>query len=112
MKIIAAGRVRYPDGIVTCSLTKPEATVIDDPVIVFEGVSEDSARTDRIEKLREYQATPALQLYVIVEQKSIGATVFSRRGNIWTAAAPTERDVLQMAEIHGEIPIIEFDIGL
>ncbi|HEX4078360.1 MAG TPA: Uma2 family endonuclease [Rhizomicrobium sp.] len=112
VKIIAAAKVRYPDGIVTCSPTKPEATAIDDPVIVFEVVSEDSARTDRIEKLREYQATPAIQCYVILEQKSVGATVFSRRGDIWTAAALTEGDLLRMPEIGVEIPIIEFYAGL
>jgi Uma2 family endonuclease len=49
-------------------------------VVVFKVVSEDTARTDRIEKLREYQATPSIQRYVIFEQKSIGAAVFARRG--------------------------------
>jgi hypothetical protein len=46
-----------------------------------------SERTDRLEKLREYQATPSIQRYVILEQKSIGATMFTRKGEELVAAA-------------------------
>jgi Uma2 family endonuclease len=46
-----------------------------------------SERTDRLEKLREYQATPSIQRYVILEQKSIGATMFTRKGEEVVAAA-------------------------
>ena len=65
-------------------------------MVVFEVVSEDTARTDRIEKLREYQATPSIQRYVILEQKSIGPSVFTRRDNDWIATALTEGDTLRM----------------
>src|ERR1700731_2457940 len=73
VKILTPGKVRYPDALVTCTPTSPNPTVIDQPVGVFEVVSEDTARTDRIVKLREYQATPSIQRYIILEQKSIGA---------------------------------------
>lgn len=40
VKIIAArGKIRYPDAIVTCSPTDFGATVIDDPIVVFEVIS-------------------------------------------------------------------------
>ncbi len=48
--------------------------------MVFEVISPGTSRTDRIDKLREYQATASIQRYVILEQDSIGATVFSRLG--------------------------------
>jgi Uma2 family endonuclease len=70
VKVIVAGRVRYPDGLVTGSPVDPFVTVIDSPVIVFEVLSEDTTRTDRIEKLREYQATASIQRYVILEQEN------------------------------------------
>jgi len=107
VKILTPGKARYPDGLVTCSPIRPDATVIDNPVVVFEVVSEDTARTDRIEKLREYQAVSSIRRYVILEQKTIGATVFERHGENWTACAITEEDTLRMPEIAIEIPLTE-----
>ncbi len=112
VKILAAGRVRYPDVLVTCTPTNPNATVIDEPVVVFEVVSEDTARTDRIVKLREYQATRSIQRYIILEQKSIGAAVFTRRGDDWIATALIEENTPAMPEIGIEVPIVEFYAGL
>jgi Uma2 family endonuclease len=112
VKILTPGKARYPDALVTCTPTNPSATVVDQPVVVFEVVSEDTARTDRIEKLREYQATPSIQRYVILEQKSIGAAVFARRGEDWIATALTEEDTLAMPEVGIEVPLAEFYVGL
>ncbi len=112
VKILTPGRVRYPDALVTCTPTALNATMIDEPVVVFEVVSEDTARTDRIEKLREYQATPTIQRYIILEQKSIGAAVFARRGEDWIATALTEQNTLAKPEIGIEVPIAEFYAGL
>jgi Uma2 family endonuclease len=112
VKIITPGKVRYPDALVTCTPIELNAIIADSPVAVFEVVSEDAARTDRVEKLREYQATETIQRYVILEQKSIGAVVFTRRGNDWIATALTEGDTLRMAEIDVEITIDEFYAGL
>ncbi len=107
MKVLVAGRARYPDVLVTCSPISPGALVIDDPVLVFEVVSDETARTDRIEKLREYQATPSIQRYVILEQKSMGAAIFTRRGEDWIATALTESDTLELPEIAARIPLTE-----
>jgi Uma2 family endonuclease len=111
-KILTPGKVRYPNALVTCAPTNPNATVVDEPVVVFEVVSEDTARTDRIDKLREYQATPSIQRYVILEQKSVGAAVFTRRGQDWIATGLTEADTLDMPEIEIAIPLPEFYAGL
>jgi Uma2 family endonuclease len=45
VKIIADGRVRYPDAIVVCRPVSPAATVAGDPVVVFEVLSEGSSQT-------------------------------------------------------------------
>ena len=55
---IAEGHVRYPDGMVVCSPLDRTATVVYDPVVIFEVLSPSTARNDRIVKAREYQATP------------------------------------------------------
>jgi Uma2 family endonuclease len=112
VKILVAGRVRYPDAIVTCSPGSPDATSVENPVIVFEVISDDTARTDRVEKLREYQATPSIRRYVILEQKSIGATVFAREESFWSAAPLAEGETLELPEIEASIPLAEFYAGL
>jgi Uma2 family endonuclease len=112
VKILAAGHVRYPDAVVSCTPQLSSATRVDAPVVVFEVISEDSARTDRIEKLREYQATPTIQCYVILEQKSIGAMVFSRQAGIWSAAALTEDDTLDLPQIGVTVPLSAFYAGV
>ena len=99
MKIEAAGRVRYPDAFVYCKPVAPCETIIRDPVIVFEVVSPGSSRTDRIVKLREYRDTESIRHYVILEQDSIAATVFTRQGADWTARALTDSDTLSLPEI-------------
>ena len=112
VKVIVAGSVRYPDTVVTCTLPAYNASVVDAPVVIFEVASESSSRTDRIEKLREYQATESIQRYVIVEQTSIGASVFVREADKWTAYALTENEMLQMPEIGIEVPMVEFYAGV
>jgi Uma2 family endonuclease len=107
MKIEVMGRIRYPDAFVYCTPVPPGETVIRQPVVVFEVLSSGTSRTDRIEKLREYQATPSIQRYVILEQDSIAATVLSRHGSDWIAQALTEGDILHMPEIGTEIALAE-----
>ncbi len=107
LKIEVAGRIRYPDAFVYCGPVRGRETVIHDPVVVFEIVSPSTSHADRIVKLREYQATPSIQRYVIVEQASIAATVFARRGDDWVARALTEGDVLEMPEIDVAVDLAE-----
>jgi Uma2 family endonuclease len=112
LKILVQGKARYPDCLVTCSPIQRGATVIDNPVVVIEVISEDSARTDRIEKVREYQATASIQRYIIVEQRGIGALVLARDGDRWLATAATAGDTLAMPEIGIDVPLMEFYLGL
>lgn len=112
VKIIVQGKVRYPDCLVTCSPIPRGTTIIDNPVVVIEVISGDTARTDRIEKLREYQATASIQRYIMVEQYSIGALVLARDGDRWLATAATEGDIVAMPEIGIEVPLTEFYRGL
>jgi Uma2 family endonuclease len=105
LKIEVAGRIRYPDAFVYCTQVPANETVIREPVVVFEVLSPGTSRTDRIEKLREYQATGSIQRYVILEQDSIAATVFTRQGTDWIVHALTSGDTLRMPEIAVELPL-------
>jgi Uma2 family endonuclease len=112
LKIDAAGRIRYPDAFVFCTPVPGGATVIRDPVVVFEVLSEGTSRTDRIAKLRDYGATPSVQRYVILEQDAIAAMVFVRKGTDLVAETLTTGDTLRMPEIGIEVPMVEFYAGV
>ncbi len=85
LKIEVAGSIRYPDAFVVCTPVAPKDTVVRDPKVVFEILSESTANTDLIEKNAEYRATPSIQRYVILEQDHAAAIVFSRKGGDWVA---------------------------
>lgn len=112
MKIEVADRIRYPDALVVCMPVPPRSTVVRDPVVVFEVLSESTSRTDRIAKLREYGATPSIQRYVILGQDAVAAMVFVRKGADLVAEALTAGDTLHMPEIDVAVPMEEFYTGI
>jgi Uma2 family endonuclease len=112
MKIEVAGRIRYPDAFVYCTRVSPKTTVIQDPVVVFEVLSPSTSHTDRIEKLREYRATPSIQRYIILEQDSIDATVYTRSGDVWILQALVAGDTLDMPEIGVPLPLADIYAGI
>ena len=83
-----------------------------DPVVIFEVLSPSTAAKDRIVKAREYQATPSVQRYVMLEQERIGATVLVRAQDGWSALILKDDDTLEMPEIGLAIPLAEFYEGL
>ncbi len=109
---VAEGHVRYPDGMVVCSPVDRTATVIYDPVIVFEVLSPSTTRADRIVKAREYQATPSVQRYVMLEQDGVGATVYARSGETWTHEILVADSTLALPEIGVSLPLAELYEGI
>jgi Uma2 family endonuclease len=105
--------VRYPDALVTCTGGPGTDRVVPGVVVVFEVLSPTSGRTDRIEKLREYQAVSSIRRYVILEHTSVGLVLHTRLNgdDPWIASALTDGDILRMPEIGIEIPIAEFYEG-
>ncbi len=105
--------VRYPDAVVSCTKTPGQARTMLDVVTVFEVISPSSARMDRIVKLREYHAVPSIRRYIIVEQDSIGLTVFARQHDEpWTASVLIDGDVMALPGIGIEIPVAELYAGI
>ena len=109
---VTEGHIRYPDGMVVCSPVHRTATVIHDPVVVFEVLSPSTTRTDRIVKGREYQATPSVSRYVMLEQDGIGATVYARSGDAWTFELLVAGSLLALPEIGVELPLAELYEGV
>ncbi len=112
LKLRMAQTIRYPDVMVICSPTPGEATEVTEPIVVFEVLSPSTSREDRIEKNREYAATPSIQRYIILEQDAIAAEVYSRDGESWLRSTVTGSEILSMPEIGVEMPLAEAYAGL
>ena len=107
LKVEVRGKIRYPDGFVVCTPGPPRSTVVRDPVVVFEVLSDSTAGTDRIVKNREYQSIPSVRRYVMLEQDRIAATMFERLGDDWVGHILPEEAVLRMPEIGIEVLLAE-----
>jgi Uma2 family endonuclease len=108
VKIVADGKVYYPDAFVTCRPVAPKATVAEDPVVVFEVTSEGSYQTDLIVKNRSYRATSCIQRYIIVQQTQEAAIVFMRREEDWlTEIVSGDNAVLHLPEVGISVPLEE-----
>ena len=112
LKILANGRIRYPDATVTCTLPARGADIVPEPVVVFEILSPSTASIDRIEKNQDYRLTPSIRHYVMLEQTRQAATVFSRAGDDWVGHVVTGDVVLRLPEIGIELPLREAYIGV
>ncbi|TCZ56281.1 Uma2 family endonuclease [Roseicella aquatilis] len=112
LKIEVAGSIRYPDAFVTCTPLDPRATVGREPVVVFEVLSSSTARTDRVEKMREYWDTPSIRRYVLIEQDAVSATSHAREAGRWTGRVLWAGDVIALPEIGIEIPLEDLYEGL
>lgn len=104
--------IRYPDGFVACTPGESTSTVVADPVVIFEVLSPATAALDRIVKAREYQATPSVQRYVMLEQDRIGATVYARASDGWTHEILIAESILALPEINVALPLAEVYEGL
>ena len=109
---VGDGHIRYSDGMVVCSPVDRTATVVHEPVVVFEVLSPSTAAKDRIVKAREYQATPSIRRYVMLEQDSVGATVYARSGETWTHEILVADSILALPEIGVSLPLAELYEGI
>lgn len=112
LKIQVGEHIRYPDAFVVCSGPAPKATIVHDPVVVFEVLSESTARTDMVRKLNEYAATASIQRYVILQQDFIGGLNLIRQGDRFIAEPLDHDGILRMPEIGIEVPVADFYQGL
>jgi Uma2 family endonuclease len=101
-------RVRYPDAIISCARTADTARLIEGGVVVFEILSPGSGHVDRIVKVREYRAVPSILRYVIVEHRSVGATVHARTDGegAWTTTTLVGGDSLELPEVGVAFPLV------
>ncbi len=77
----------YPDVVVACEeLAEDEDEYIaENPVLLVEVLSKRTQRTDRYEKMREYQFLPSLREYLLIEQTHYQVEVYrhTAAGEAW-----------------------------
>jgi len=94
----------YPDVMVDCRGTDNMA--VEEPSVIFEVLSPDTERTDRAEKLRNYQSLPSLSVYGLVDQFQVAVTIYRRTDDGWKLEFLTEKsDVLDLSEIGCALPL-------
>lgn len=86
----------YPDVIVTCAPTTEahdeDEYTAEHPVLLIEVLSKTTARTDRVEKMNEYQHLASLREYVIISQERMLVEVYrhEQAGAAWQSEVYTE----------------------
>ena len=105
IKIEVAGSIRYPDVVVSCTPAPGRATLLPEPVVVFEILSPSTARTDRLLKNEEYRATPSIRRYLMLEQTLPRATMFAREDARWVGTLLGPDAVIAMPELGIELPL-------
>ncbi len=111
LKLQVAGRIRYPDAFVVSTRLSPLATVVSEPVVVFEVLGDEHAHEDLVVKNAEYCATPSIQCYVVLQQTHANATVFTRKGDDWVTELVNVQHTLNIPEIGIAVPLLEIYVS-
>ncbi len=112
MRIKAGPKVRYPDICVFSGVPDQSTRTLLDAIAIFEVLSDDTATTDRVDKLLDYALLPSLRCYVLLEQTTIAATRFEREaGGPWIASAHTG-GTLEVPGLDISVPLPDLYRGL
>lgn len=77
-------RFYYPDVSIICRPAGPAARAQTEASVIFEVLSESTARTDTGEKRLAYLTIPTLEAYVLVDSTQREVTVWRRTAGTWT----------------------------
>ena len=112
VKIEVAGRVRYPDVVVSCAPVVGTVTVLPQPVVVFEVLSPSTQQTDWFEKNEAYRDTPSIRRYIMLEQDGCRAIMFARGNQDWVGTLLGADGVIDMPEIEASLRLSEAYEGI
>jgi Uma2 family endonuclease len=112
MRLRIGPRVRYPDVLIYAGPLGQALQTLNDAVVIFEVLSDDTAATDRVEKLTDYANVPSLKCYIMVEQASRAAIICKRvSGGAWATTAQTEGSIA-LPELNLVLPFADIYQGL
>jgi Uma2 family endonuclease len=103
MRLRIGAQIRCPDVVICAGPLDQTTRTLTDALALFEVLSDDTATTDRVQKLIDYAAVPSLRTYVLLEQAAVAATLLRREpGGAWIASA----------HMSGELGLPGLDIAL
>jgi Uma2 family endonuclease len=113
MRLRIGPRIRYPDVLVHAGPLGQTVRTLDDAVVIFEVLSDDTAATERVEKLIDYANVPSLHCYIMLEQSSRAAIVCKRASGAaaWTTTAHTE-GTIALPKLNLDLPLEAIYQGL
>jgi Uma2 family endonuclease len=101
LKIETVNHFRYPDGFVVCSPVAPRATMVRDPVVIFEVLSDSTARTDLVTKNQEYAAIETVRRYIVLGAGIDGRHhVRAHRGGLGRSPAASRQRAANAGDRH------------
>ena len=112
LKVQTGPSYRYPDVSVSCTPFPDDATIVAEPVVVFEVLSASTAMDDRTVKAAEYKSLRSVRRYVMLEQDRVFATVITRTETGWDHVLVGPDGTLAMPEIGVEVPLAALYRGL
>lgn len=86
--------IRYPDLVVDCGPSLPNAMTASNPTILIEVSSPSTRKTDVLIKLSEYQLLPTVQIVMQVEPDTPQVAVYRRSGEGWLFESYEELDAI------------------
>lgn len=105
-------RFYYPDVSVVCDSNALDETFQDRPIVIFEVLSESTARLDRGEKREAYLTIPSLRVLALVDTEIMAVTLWRRTGESWTQEYATAAEqVLSFPEIECDLALAEIYEG-
>jgi Uma2 family endonuclease len=78
LKVKAGRDGRYPDALIDCGPRLPGSVTAQEPTAVFEVLSKSTAWIDQSLKVRDYDETPSIRYYVLINQDEPRALIYSR----------------------------------
>lgn len=106
VKVAAGERLFYPDVFVTCQKLGDRDLAVDEPLVIFEVLSESTERHDRTTKSNAYRAIPSVKQYVVIAQDSLTVESFVRTEQGWLHALALEPgDILPIPALGVELPL-------
>lgn len=104
MRVALGNRVRYPDVTVAAGTIAGNVKTLDDALVLFEVLSDETLQTDLVAKRNEYTRLPSLRHYVLLEQDREFLTVLERVRDGWQESQVAD-GALSLPELDVSVPL-------
>ena len=102
-------KMYYPDISVVCGdiqMALNRNDMIANPMLLFEVLSNSTAKFDQVEKFEDYKTLESLQEYVLIDQYKVHIQVYAKKEGLWRATTYTDpHESIYLTSIDAFLPI-------